>query len=93
MVGHEAVRNDGKPLFDCRSLNLRHDEIDSVDRGEAPLALERAEREEIPMETEVIEGTQMIRFGREHAERQANRVPFSRNGPAKAGHYVRIKFL
>jgi len=55
VIGHEAVRNNREPLFGRTSLNLQQHQIDVFARGEVPLSLERAPRQEISVEAEVVE--------------------------------------
>jgi hypothetical protein len=90
VVRHEAVRNQRKPLLASAALNLHQDLVNRLACGEERLALKRAKREEIAMETKVIKRLQTIRLAREHAEKMARGVPRGRHGPPVGGHYVRM---
>src|SRR5574341_167767 len=96
MVRHEAVRKNCKPSISGRAQKLRTDSLDAfVDHEQSP-PLDRAERQEIPMETEVVEGLQMFRVTREHAVREGKpytevrlKPDATSAGPAEAGHHAR----
>ena len=85
VVRHEAVCKKCNALVVRGTLNLREYGPDASRRHEYVTSLVRAERQKIPIETEIAERLEVFGFSGEHTEREAKRGP----GPAEAGHYVR----
>ena len=83
MIGHEAVRKNCKPFIDRGAQELRMHAVDAFVCYEKLIPFERAERQEISMEANVVERLEMFRLARDHAKRLASGAP----GPAKAGRY------
>jgi len=79
VVWHEAVRDYGKLQCGRGALDLRTNETDGAGLFEQSMPLMCAEREEILVQTDVVEGLQV--FG-VHAREGAN------GGPAEAGPHV-----
>jgi hypothetical protein len=84
VVWHEAVRKTCKLFLLQCAQKLRTNAVDGGMSHEEVASLERTERKEIPMQTEVIERIEMCRSAGEHGEQDGKR---SASGPAKAGHY------
>jgi hypothetical protein len=81
VIWREAVRDDCKRLFDCGPQDLRPCELHDRGCHEVAAAVVRAEREEISMGTQVVEGSEMARVFR-HTNGCAMDVPA---GPPEGG--------
>jgi hypothetical protein len=81
MVRHEAVGEHRKARGGCGARQLRHDETHGLVIGEASRAFERQNREEISIETGVIESAQSWRRFSRHGAMQATYVPIAISGP------------
>ena len=77
VIRHEAVRKNRKALLDGSASKLRAYQINAIESLEGAMALECAERQEISMQPEIIEGREMFGPTGEHAGRRAKRVPRS----------------
>jgi hypothetical protein len=75
MVRHEAVRKKRKVVPAGGTQKLSQYDVDVFAIREVPTSLERAEREEIPEETGVVETFQACRMARVHDVRLANHAP------------------
>jgi hypothetical protein len=79
MVGHETVRRNCELLVASGSTNLRQHQIDGCSISKACLPRMTAERQEISVQTDVVEGAKMAGFMCWHAD------------PISNGRSVRLK--
>ena len=86
MIGHEAVRNNFDAPLDSGASDLRTNKIDSIGFDEQAIAVVPAKREEILVESDVVEGLETFGSIGAHALTGARHGPHE-FGPAKAGHY------
>src|SRR5215831_9636005 len=89
MVWHEAIRKNCELIFRRRAQNLLHHQPDDAFVREYRSSVVDAEREEVSIESEVIERLQMARIVRVHIRVGARYRPDAL-GPPKGGHYLRL---
>ena len=75
VVGHEAVRKNCKSFVNRGAQELLMRGVGTFVRQEDMATFERAEREEISMRAEVVEGLEMFRLAGDHVALRARRVP------------------
>jgi len=85
MVGHEAVGKICKLFVFRGAQNLLCRDVDSSVIFKDSLALVRAKRQEISIQTSVIERAEMTGIARDHDRRAGKKR--ARDGPPKGGRH------